>query len=144
MLTRADYRNIPGVIFADLAANAPIESVLGALDEDRILHFRDPQGNTYLHWAIGAGMGLAILKGLIDCGPDLNAVNAEGETALFRAVWYGKEALVKILLERGADPNVVTNGALSPLTVALENGHAAVVKMLLAHGAKPCRKEAAA
>ncbi len=136
MRASIDKRYAPEVSCPAAVADFPVKNALDTLNADRICNFRDPYGNTYLHWAIQAGIELAPLKTLLNCTRDVNAVNSSGETALYRAVWYGKETLVKLLLERGADPNVATHEGLSPLMVAEENGHAAVVKALLAHGAE--------
>jgi ankyrin repeat protein len=42
------------------------------------------------------------VKGFLDQGTDVNAINQDGYTALFTAVFWGQRAVVEMLLDRGA------------------------------------------
>ncbi len=45
------------------------------------------------------------LKKLLEAGNDVDAVDANGETALHHAVLHCKDRCIRILLAYGADPN---------------------------------------
>src|SRR3954471_2913611 len=47
---------------------------------------------------------LPVLRLLIDCGADLNAVSEYGESALSVASWVGRFDAVELLVNSGADP----------------------------------------
>jgi ankyrin repeat protein len=74
---------------------------------------------------------------LLKLGADINGVNNDNETALYRASMWGRADMVKLLLVHKADVNAGAKSGRSPaLEVAALNAHAAAVELLLAHGAK--------
>eukprot|EP00946_MAST-07B_sp_MAST-7B-sp1_P003724 g3724.t1 len=68
-------------------------------------------------------------------GVDMNQVDKEGWTPLYRATHDGHTEIVKVLLANGADANQADSRGYSPLYRATENGHTEIVKVLLANGA---------
>jgi uncharacterized protein len=135
MIRRVDHTNIPGVKFAGPLADITPEGLDDLLGKGRILPVCDPRENMYLHRAVMEGAEPFVIEYLLKRGVDINAQNAQGETALLIAAWTGRVELVEILLKKGADPNVKTHKGLSALKAATENGHAVIVRKLLAHGA---------
>jgi hypothetical protein len=69
---------------------------------------------TPLHFAVGSP---ETMKRLIAAGAKLEAEDAEGNTALARALSRGTLQTVKILLGAGADPNHQNRAAVSPFDV---------------------------
>ena len=73
---------------------------------------------------------------------DVNAVNLNGTTPLFRAVWKYQDESAADLLNRGADPNIRTGASArfpdrTPLYEAVLQTDRSMVKLLLEHGADP-------
>lgn len=64
-----------------------------------------------LHFATQHPQGLELTGLLLDWGADINAINSNGETALYQAVVDAKLELVVELLKRGADPNITLSVA---------------------------------
>ncbi len=97
----------------------------------------------------------AAAAALADSKADLNAVDADGTTALHLAIINLHYDLASLLLNKGADPNVTDNAGMTALYAATdmrapanmmtrpdpklrdEIDAAGVVKVLLAHGADP-------
>jgi len=65
----------------------------------------------------------------------VNAVQADGMTALHWAVWHGRLDMAGMLLERKANPAAENRYGVTPLSLACENGQGALVKRLLTAGA---------
>ena len=59
-------------------------------------------GASILHWAVGLN-DYATVKKLIMAGADINALDNNGETPLFRAEKYGNESVKKLLIALGSD-----------------------------------------
>jgi ankyrin repeat protein len=78
---------------------------------------------------------------LLDNGPDVNAVDAEGWTALIAASWSGQVKIVRLLIERGADLHARDAGGGTALMAAAKKGRTEVVKLLLENGADPNAKD---
>jgi ankyrin repeat protein len=78
----------------------------------------------------------AVLR-LLDLGLPLDAVDAQGCTALLRASGGGHLPIVQALLERGADPAHAARSGATSLSAALSMRHDAVVQALLERGAAP-------
>ncbi len=78
----------------------------------------------------------AVLR-LIELGLHLDALDAQGCSALLRASGGGQAALVDDLLARGANPALAARSGATCLSAALSRGHDAVVLSLLARGADP-------
>jgi ankyrin repeat protein len=99
----------------------------------------DERGQTLLITAVSLGtesngVSVSILGALLDAGVDLNAQDAEGDTALTLAVGECTIEVVRFLLGRGADPNLG-----SPLIRALWSDGVTEedLQALLAAGADP-------
>lgn len=73
-------------------------------------------------------------------GIEIDASDAEGNTALIWAVKYGYEWALKLLLEKGANPNIITQKKASPLGIACFKMDKASVETLLSYGADPSQK----
>ena len=80
---------------------------------------------------------LEIVKLLVDSGADINSVNGEDETPLFKAASFGLIRIVEYLLSR-SENNVIDKSSLSgytPIYIASCYGYTDTVKLLLEHGA---------
>jgi ankyrin repeat protein len=77
----------------------------------------------------------AAVERLLDLGLPIDAVDAQGCSALLRASGGGHRELVELLLARGADPAVTARSGATCLSAALSTRHDAVVQALLAGGA---------
>ncbi len=75
------------------------------------------------------------VRRLLDLGLPVDAVDAQGCTALLRACGGGHRAVVDLLLERGADPQHVAHTGATPLSAAVSMRHGEIVDRLLAAGA---------
>lgn len=94
----------------------------------------DDRGITPLMYAAELG-SMDAMRLLIDCGADVNAQNAFGQTALMWSV--SDPAKVRLLLDHGADVNrVARSGRTALIIAAFTNPSAEVVRLLLAKGAK--------
>ncbi|WP_202839741.1 ankyrin repeat domain-containing protein [Luteimonas saliphila] len=76
------------------------------------------------------------VRRLIDLGLAVDAVDAQGCTALLRASGGGHRAVVDLLLARGAQPQHVAHTGATPLSAAVSMRHGEIVERLLAAGAK--------
>jgi ankyrin repeat protein len=66
----------------------------------------------------------------------INARDANGETALFKACFENKVDCVKVLIKYGADPNIPREFmGCTPLNIAARKGHSSCVDALLVAGA---------
>lgn len=72
---------------------------------------------------------------LLDLGFALDAVDAQGCSALLRAAGGGHRACVELLLERGADPQQAAHTGATPLSAAVSMRHGDIVDRLLRAGA---------
>lgn len=62
---------------------------------------------------------LDVAAALVARGAAIEQRDAQGCTALYMAVWWGREAPVRWLLERGADPDAATVTGTTPRSLAL-------------------------
>lgn len=76
------------------------------------------------------------VRRLIDLGLPVDAVDAQGCTALLRAAGSGHLAVVTHLLGRGADPQRAANSGATPLSAAVSMRQTEIVAALLAAGAQ--------
>ncbi|MEQ4576889.1 MAG: ankyrin repeat domain-containing protein, partial [Gammaproteobacteria bacterium] len=76
------------------------------------------------------------VRRLIDLGLPVDAIDAQGCTALLRAAGGGHIAVVDLLLARGADPQHAANSGATPLSAAVSMRNAGIVAALLAAGAQ--------
>jgi ankyrin repeat protein len=72
---------------------------------------------------------------------DVNAVSADGTTALMWAAHWNDLPTTRLLLAAGADVNRANDHGVTALTLACENAHEPVVEALLAAGADPKRAQ---
>ena len=78
----------------------------------------------------------AASKALLDAAGPIDARDAEGRTALMRAVLQGRLDSVVALLRRGADPNVADSVGMTPLQAAQANERPEIVEALRRAGAR--------
>jgi len=74
---------------------------------------------------------------LLKDGADVNAVQADGMTALHWAAQHDHREIVGRLLKAGAKPNAANQFGVTPLSLACVNGGTMVVDLLLEGGADP-------
>lgn len=74
---------------------------------------------------------------LLELGLPVDAIDAQGCTALLRAAGGGHEAVVEQLLARGADARIAARTGATPLSAAISMRHVGVVDRLLRAGAEP-------
>ena len=83
-----------------------------------------------------AGDAEAVLR-LLELGLPVDAVDAQGCSALLRAAGGGHDVVVALLLERGADTTLAARTGATPLSAAISMRHVGVVDQLLRAGATP-------
>jgi ankyrin repeat protein len=90
-----------------------------------------PNGTTLLMWSAGIGIWIvgesagtneealeAVKVALEQPGVDVNAVNADKDTALHGAAYRGANAIVQLLFEKGADLNAKNTKGWTALVIA--------------------------
>lgn len=89
---------------------------------------------------------IKVMNILLDAGADIDAVDAQGETALFHVAKYGTIDILLPLLERGANTSVKNNDGHTVLIKAIVEGRPDSVLKMLEQGVSPAvkgnRKEA--
>ncbi|HEV2294614.1 MAG TPA: ankyrin repeat domain-containing protein [Tepidisphaeraceae bacterium] len=89
-------------------------------------------------WFVAAQSGdLDTLKICLFWGQQIDAMTADGRTALSLAAEHGHTAAVRLLLERKVNPNARGVGGVRPLTAAIENQHWDAAAALVCGGADP-------
>lgn len=78
-----------------------------------------------------------LLETLMAEGSDVNAVFADGTSALHWASYRNNSAVVSLLIEAGANVNATTDLGVTPLWLAAQNGSDSMVQTLLTAGADP-------
>jgi len=68
---------------------------------------------------------------------DINALQADGMSALFWAVYYDQADIVNLLIDAGADANIANRYGLTPLIQAAINGNGEIMSLLVDAGADP-------
>ncbi len=94
----------------------------------------DERDESPLIWAVSEDYH-DIAVTLIEAGVDLNARNADGNTALLRAACEGRAELASVLLRVGAQRDLQNHDGYSALVLAKRRGHKDIVEMLLTAGA---------
>ena len=77
------------------------------------------------------------VRALLKTGPDLQAADADGSTALHWAAQRNNAELVELLLAAGANATASTRYNITPLYFASLNGNATIMRRLLDAGANP-------
>jgi len=116
---------------------ARVKTLLQA--DPKIIHLKDKDGVTALHWAALWGFP-EIVEALLKHGADANAVNLRGRTPLHWAATCGHADVAQILLTHGADVKAATETGMTPLHTAAAIGpqfrpSVPVAELLLAKGA---------
>ncbi len=76
-----------------------------------------------------------LLETLVAEGSDVNAVFADGTSALHWASYRDNSVMANLLIEAGANVNITTDLGVTPLWLAAQNGSAAVAQTLVTAGA---------
>ncbi|GFV08331.1 hypothetical protein TNCV_327651 [Trichonephila clavipes] len=111
------------------------------LEYRAVIHTRDRNGYSILHWIAYHGNQIA-LRQILEAGVDITHVSNKGNTALHLAVSRGHTEVVEIMLQRvkrselkkllNTRTRMTGSGALH---VAVQMGHLEIVKCLLKYGA---------
>ena len=83
---------------------------------------RDSDGNTVLHQAVKNRASIDIIRYFINCGADLNARNANGDSILYTAVQMNNKEAGELLIKEGVDIYARNSEEYSPLRLAMVNG----------------------
>ncbi|CDZ96942.1 Serine/threonine protein kinase [Phaffia rhodozyma] len=104
--------------------------------EPQVIHSKDTDGRTPLHWA-ASSTSLEALEILLKNtpAPDLEAQDAGGSTPLIIAVSSGQEANVVALLGAGANPNSTNDKGQSALFYAASKARIEIGRRLIQKGA---------
>ena len=78
---------------------------------------------------------------LLTFGADVNAQDADGDTALHGAAQTGNVEILRLLLDKRAEPNVKNKQGGTPLMWAAVYGHADAAQLLLSRGADASAKD---
>ena len=73
---------------------------------------------------------LSIANLLLQAGATVDAVDNDGQTALYWAAFNGKIQVMEALLNAGADKALKGNDGYTALDLAQYNNHPAIVKLL--------------
>jgi ankyrin repeat protein len=87
------------------------------------VHAQNPTANTPLHAAIAGAAGEHLAPLLIALGARVDAVGADGVTALHLAAARGFEALCRLLVARGLDRPALTADGKTASDLARERGY---------------------
>jgi hypothetical protein len=74
--------------------------------------------------------GPNVLKALLDAGADIDAKDAEGQTALFYAVRQGNKSIIQFLLDRGISYYSPDNSGVIARTLAFQQGKQDIVELM--------------
>lgn len=79
----------------------------------------------------------AAVRALLKQHADVNAVQADGMTALHWAAYGDDFEMAKLLVEANANVQATNRYGVTPLSLACQNGSTAIVELLLKRGANP-------
>lgn len=133
--------NRRGILPLHLAADSmPPDVVVKMLVLGADPNAPDGEGQTGLHWATNRDRTRLLIEG----GSEVDAQDAEGETALCKAAKGGEFKKVMVLLEHGADVNMQNKAGQTPLQAAVEANEGPSALALIAHGAHTSNLKACA
>lgn len=99
----------------------------------------DKEGCNALHCVVDANLlcddKCVIIRILCENKVDLDAVNADGFTALHMAINNWDSSIAEELCKRGANLNIMNARRFTPLYYAICKRNTSIVKLLIAHGA---------
>ena len=128
----------PNKEFIKAAKSGDIEKVSVLLGIDaNLIHARDSDGSTALHWATWKGHE-AIVALLLSVGADVNAHSSNehwGTTPLHAAAHANQAAIAQLLIEHGADVNAHDLNGKTPMHHTTFHKAKAVAKILQNRGA---------
>jgi ankyrin repeat protein len=87
---------------------------------------------TLLGVAVTDGAPEELIQQLVEGGADINAMDANGATALHLAVQLRRYGVVELLLQLGASISIAAEGKPTPLLLAVEIGEQFIVQQLAA------------
>jgi len=97
---------------------------------------------TDLHYACGENGSLEQLKKVLELKPNLEAKDAQGKTALFWAIEYGRLECFELLLQSGANPNAQDEDGVTCLNIAKSSsGLTEFADALFKHNVDPTIKD---
>ncbi|XP_025085100.1 uncharacterized protein LOC112558713 [Pomacea canaliculata] len=102
------------------------------------INHKNLQGNTPLHLAVHH-QNWTVAEKLVNCGADVNDVDAEGFTVLHRLGQiqnsdYSCKSLIQLLLEKGAKCDIKTNKYETVSEIIVQNENWSMMKCLLDQG----------
>ncbi len=106
------------------------------LEKGAVATAKTKQGRTPVMAASACDGGAETVGLLLAKGADVNAVSADGQTAMMEAAFAGGPRVMRVLLEAGAKADVMDGGGFTALMGAVGWDDAALARMLLAKGAK--------
>jgi ankyrin repeat protein len=121
-------------IFDSVRENSEEEIRALMVDFPELVHVRDDNGFTPLHFAVH---NPALVSFFISCGADVNARSAKDYTPLHLAVSEGRRETTEILVSHGADMNAKEKAhAIAPLHLAAMKGNLEMTQLLVSKGAQ--------
>lgn len=132
-------RRVPAIEHAEWGDQG---ALIALITDDRFtaerLNEQDSRGFTVLHALAHRHRSVkAMLTAVLNAGPNLNAQDVEGQTALHHAVYFRNLLVTKALIGAGADLNVQDRRGNTPFQIAFRAGAARenVARCLMAAGA---------
>lgn len=134
-INQQDQRGLTALHWASYRGQLPVVRYL--LERGALPSLGNPAGYGPLMVASREGWSEVVVS-LLDGGADINAVTADGKSALVFAALYSNNAgLIRILVTRGSDPNQGRPDGVTALMYGAMGGNADVVAALLNLGADP-------
>jgi ankyrin repeat protein len=124
--------------FGSLAAMSGLDEMRTMLAQDvSLVHSRINGANDErpIHWAALSG-NLDVVTLLLDNGAMIDAVDAQGLTALHWAAWQGRPEVARLLVDQGAAVDVISAAGNTALDRAISDGHQDVAEYLTSIGAR--------
>lgn len=121
----------PNLQIADRTGATALDYAKANKKESIIQVLKNAAGRkSILHVAAAAG-DVARVYQMIKMGMDANALNSEGQTALWLAVKKDSLGVVTQLLKLGANPNLANRDGMTPLQLAEKNKNNEIIQILL-------------